>query len=127
VTVNLKAEGGGERWTRNIGGHRFFSLQMPGRGRRERLLVERFGPVTVNIALVVEGAGLRYVIRGWQLFGVPMPRALAPRTAAFETVENGKFRFDVDIALPFIGLIVRYRGLLAVNTASETERAAVSG
>jgi hypothetical protein len=126
VTVDLRAEGGGERWTRTIGKSRFFSVQKSGRGRSERLLVERFGPVSVDIALVVEGVKLRYVIRGWRLCGIPMPRSLGPRTSTYETVENGRFRFDVEIALPLIGLIVRYRGLLSV--ASETAaRAVLSG
>jgi len=123
VTVNFKAEDGGERWTRTIGGARFFSVQKPGRGRSERFLLERFGPVSVDIALVVDGASLRYVVCGWRLLGIPMPRWLGPRSTAFETVENEKFRFDVEIALPFAGLIVRYRGLLDVS--SEAERAAV--
>jgi hypothetical protein len=126
VSVDLRCEGGVERWTRTIGKSCFVSVQKLGQGRSERLLVERFGPVAVNIARVVDGAKLRYVIRGWRLCGIPMPRRLGPRTSTFETVENGKFRFDVEIALPLIGLIVRYRGLL--SAAGETApRAVVSG
>jgi predicted DCC family thiol-disulfide oxidoreductase YuxK len=35
-----------------------------------------------------------------------------PRIKAFETGAGGKFRFDVEIGLPGIGRLVRYRGWL---------------
>jgi hypothetical protein len=53
------------------------------------------------------------VIRRWTLFGVPLPLCLGPRSRASESVENGRFRFDVQIRHPLTGLIVRYRGLLS--------------
>ncbi|WP_416361782.1 DUF4166 domain-containing protein [Mesorhizobium sp. AR02] len=37
---------------------------------------------------------------------------LCPRSTSFETVENGRFRFHVEISHPLTGLIVRYRGWL---------------
>jgi hypothetical protein len=113
IAVMLKVEGDGERWTRVIGGRRFSSVQKPGRGTSEWLVREWFGPASVDLALVVEGVNLRYVVRRWRLFGVPMPLWLGPRSRAIETVEAGQFRFDVEIAHPLTGLIVRYCGVLA--------------
>lgn len=112
VTVSFAPEGRGERWTRDFGGHRMSSLQWAGAGRNEHLLLERFGPVTVALALVIEGDRLSFVPRRWWAFGVPMPKALMPHGESFETVEAGRFRFDVDIRVPLIGRIVRYRGAL---------------
>jgi hypothetical protein len=113
IEVTLKAEGDGERWIRVIGGRRFSSVQRPGRGSSEWLVSERFGPASVDLALVVDGANLRYIIRGWRLFGVPMPLWLGPRSSAVETVEQGRFRFDVELTHPLTGLIVRYCGVLS--------------
>ena len=55
---------------------------------------------------------LRLVVRRWSAFGVPLPLALAPRGEAFESADDGRFNFHVEIGLPLIGLIVRYRGWL---------------
>src|SRR5262249_31581043 len=55
----------GERWRRAFGNRHFSSRLSPGRGRDERLLVERFGPCAFGIALVIDGAALRYVVRRW--------------------------------------------------------------
>jgi hypothetical protein len=116
ITVWLSREGDGERWVRTSGRHSFASRQYPGRRRSRWLVRERFGAVSVDMALLVEGGNLRYVLRRWALFGVPLPLAFGPRTRAFETVEDGQFCFDVEIRLPLAGLVVHYRGHLAPAT-----------
>lgn len=101
-----------EVWTRSFGGHRFRSAQYEGKGRWERLLVERFGALEFAMALVRDGKRLRLVMRAWRAFGVPMPLWFAPRSDAYETEEGGVFRLFVEISHPLLGLIVRYRGWL---------------
>jgi hypothetical protein len=114
VSVTLTVEDDGERWVRRIGGHRFWSMQRAGGGDgSERLICERFGFICVYFALVVEHGTLRYVLRRWTLLGIPLPLALGPRSRASESVESGKFRFDVEIRHPLTGLIVHYQGLLS--------------
>jgi hypothetical protein len=112
VTVAFDPENGGERWTRDFGGRRFASLQSRGVGRNEYLLVERFGPLSFAMALTAEEDRLHLIPRRWSAFGIPMPRWLLPNGTSFETEVEGRFRFDVEIAAPFIGLIVSYRGSL---------------
>jgi hypothetical protein len=112
VIVTFTPEAKGERWTRDFGGREFSSLQYEGTGRNAHLLVERFGPAAFAMALVVEGDRLMLVPRRWSLFGVPMPHRMMPSGPSFETGDNGKFRFDVDIRLPLAGLVVAYRGTL---------------
>jgi hypothetical protein len=70
------------------------------------------------MALVVEGTTLRYVIRRWTLLGLPLPLALGPRSRASESVEEGRFRFDVEIGHPLTGLIVKYQGLLSPRSST---------
>jgi hypothetical protein len=65
------------------------------------------------MAVVVDGDRLRMVVRGWSIFGLRLPAALAPRGDTYEGVEDGRFRFHVEIRQPVVGLIVAYRGWLA--------------
>lgn len=113
VTVAFRPERGGELWTRNFGGHSFSSLQTCGTGRNRHLLVERFGIAAFGLALLVDGDRLHLVPRRWSVLGVPMPAWLLPRGNSFETEIDGQFRFDVSIALPWLGVVVAYRGQLA--------------
>jgi hypothetical protein len=113
LTVTFRADDGREHWRRTFGNRSFASTQEPGRGRFERLLCERFGPVCIGLGLVVEEARLRLVVRRWSLAGLPLPATWAPCGEAYEFAADGRFRFHVEIAHPFTGLIVRYRGWLA--------------
>jgi Domain of unknown function (DUF4166) len=115
ISVQLIREGDGERWVRTSGGRTFSSVQVPGRGRAEWLVRECFGPVCVDMALVVDGPVLHYIVRRWALCGISMPLLLGPRSTAVESVKDGKFCFDVTISHPLTGLIVRYRGLLSAS------------
>ena len=90
-------------------------MQEQGRGRFERLLWERFGPLNFVMALVCESERLWFVIRRWSVCGIPLPRALAPRGDSYEFVEAGRFHIHVEIVHPFTGLIVRYRGWLVAQ------------
>ncbi len=112
VRVCFKTGKAGEVWTRTFGTHTFSSCQFTGRGRSQRLLCERFGLLSFAMALVVEPGKLSLVLRRWSFLGLPLPMWLCPRSASYEYVEDGRFRFHVEISHPFAGLIVRYRGWL---------------
>jgi hypothetical protein len=113
VSVRFAETGGVETWTRRFGDEVFSSRQFAGHGRSERLLCERFGPLTFAMALVVADGRLSLVLRRWSVFGAPLPMVLCPRSNAYETVEDGRFHFHVEIGHPLTGPIVRYRGWLA--------------
>lgn len=113
VTVTFSPENGGELWTRTFGNRRFSSFQAPGKGRSRHLLVERFGIATFALALVVENGRLTLIPRAWSVLGIPMPSLLLPRGNSFEAESDGQFRFNVTISVPWIGLIVAYRGTLS--------------
>jgi len=112
VTVSFNHNRGQEVWRRDFAGHRFVSTQWEGRGRFERLLCERFGPITVALALVVEDGRLVLVPRGWTFLGLAMPLRWAPGGYAREYAKDGRFCFDVEIAHPLTGTVIRYRGWL---------------
>jgi hypothetical protein len=117
VTVDFKVEQGREVWTRTFGTRSFSSVQTEGQGRHAYLVRERFGAVEVSLASVVDGDVLRLIVRSWRFLGIPMPLFLAPGGAAFEHAEGGRFNFDVTIAHPLMGTIIRYRGWLVPEAA----------
>jgi hypothetical protein len=78
----------------------------------EYSLVERFGAISVALALVLDGGRLYLIPRRWRLWGIPMPSFLLPTGSSFEAEEENRFCFDVDISAPLVGLIVAYRGAL---------------
>ena len=112
VSVTFSPRDEGEQWTRDFGGKVFSSIQTAGMGREQYLLVERFGPLSVAMALVLEGDRLFLIPRRMRLGFLPLPRCLLPNGTAFETQDADRFRFDVEIAAPFVGLVVAYRGTL---------------
>lgn len=109
--VTIEADGDRSAWRRRIGGRTFASvLSRPSEGGR---VCERFGPVEMDLRLTPDGDRLVYRVEGWRLGPVTLPRELAPRTTAHEEVDaDGRFVFDVEISLPLVGRLVRYRGWL---------------
>jgi hypothetical protein len=110
VKVVLSPTKDGERWTRTFDGITFSSFQERGTGRNAHLLIERFGVIKVAIALVLDRDRLHFVPRKWWCLGLPLPKSLLPRSHSFETETDGQFKFDVQVSVPFFGLIVSYAG-----------------
>jgi Domain of unknown function (DUF4166) len=113
VKVLFTLRDGREVWRRSFADASFTSTQEEGRGPFDRLMCERFGPFAFGIALIRDPDRLRLVVRRWSVFGLPLPARIAPSGNAYESVEDGRFHFHVEIRLPLIGRIVRYRGWLA--------------
>jgi Domain of unknown function (DUF4166)/Saccharopine dehydrogenase NADP binding domain len=115
LRVDFKVENGRERWTRSFAGRTFHSTQEQGHGRDAWLVCERFGPLKVSIALVLDDGRLRLVVRRWSLFAIPMPLWLAPGGDTYEYAADGRFHFHVEIGHPWIGPIVGYQGWLVLR------------
>jgi hypothetical protein len=108
VSVWMREEDGVETWRRDFGGAAFSSRL----AKRSGLLTERFGPIRFGFRLRREADGLSMHFVRWWLGPLPMPRFLMPRGTAREYEAGGRFHFDVPIALPLIGPVIRYRGWL---------------
>jgi NAD(P)-dependent dehydrogenase (short-subunit alcohol dehydrogenase family) len=110
LRLTFTERSGSETWTRDFGGHRFSSRLSAARGG---LIEERFGPMRFAFDVPAGQDGLEMRLRRWSAFGIPMPRFLAPRIAAREWQDaQGRFRFDVAVALPVLGEVVTYSGWL---------------
>jgi hypothetical protein len=112
VAVTFDIRAGAEIWRRDFGGHRFGSRLSSRIKDGRSILTETFWPFTFDFDLDGAANGLDMHIRGWRFLGVPLPRSLAPVVRAQERVADGRFTFDVEIALPWGALVVRYRGFL---------------
>jgi hypothetical protein len=113
VKVSFQRKDNGEVWQRDFDGRTFSTFQSEGQGYADKLLVERFGPVTFWTALVWKGGELHLVTRRWSVFGIPLPLALAPNSSVYESADGNDFCFHVEVKHWLMGLIVRYEGRLA--------------
>jgi hypothetical protein len=119
VRVDFSSSPTGEVWRRTFAGRSFQSTQRRGEGRMQGLLAESFGPMTFGLAVVTANGGIELIVRRWRIFGVPLPRVLAPGGHARESAHDGRFNFDVEIGLPLVGRVVRYRGHLDPQTHAQ--------
>ena len=111
ITVDFVATDEGELWTRLIGGRAMRSWQFIVKAR-PGWIAERFGVFTFDLELLAGAGRLQLLMRGMRCWRLPLPSALWPRIVASEWEEEGRFRFDVEIALPVLGRLVHYRGWL---------------
>jgi hypothetical protein len=121
VEVTKTVTAAGETWTRRFGDRSFVS-HLSHRVAEHGILRERFGPMSFSIKLTLNGERVLWPVERWRYFGIPMPRALRPKSDTVESIdEQGRFRFHVDISLPVVGFVVRYQGWLApVQAESST-------
>ncbi|MBY6068240.1 DUF4166 domain-containing protein [Leisingera aquaemixtae] len=111
--LDVAQQGTGHVWRRCFGRHQTRShLRFdPRRGRA----VERFGPVELELSASVQQGALLVTVERARLFGLPLPRALCPVSAAMEfETPQGHLGFDISASLPRIGLLVRYSGHIAL-------------
>ncbi|AOO81800.1 SDR family oxidoreductase [Bosea vaviloviae] len=116
--------GPAELWTRNFGGARFSSrLSTDAKGA----LFEAFGPLSFRLDPAARDGGLALPVASLRCLGLPLPAFLLPKSDALEYADTeGRFRFDVKLTLPFIGLLTHYKGwLLPADGADEPRLEAV--
>ncbi|MGJ8584304.1 MAG: SDR family oxidoreductase [Marinosulfonomonas sp.] len=113
VEVQFECKNGTETWKRRFGKHGFTSHQKRGTGRNTHLIVERFGPISIALALVVRDEKLYLISRRWTFLGLPLPALFLPGGEIYEAVQDGTFQFNVEIRVPLIGLLVAYTGTLS--------------
>ena len=112
VRVKLTKDGDKEIWERFFGKTHMISTQEAGKGKTQRLVVERFGPVSIHLAILVENGRQVLKTHSWAFFGLPLPKCLAPGGEVYEHDADGRFNFHVDLQVPIFGRMVKYEGWL---------------
>jgi len=112
VKVVLTRDGNKEIWERFFDGKRMVSTQETGRRKKSHLVIERFGPIAIHLAILVENGQQILKTVGWSAFGIPLPKILLPGGDVYEHNANGRFNFHVDLVAPIFGRLVKYEGWL---------------
>jgi YfiH family protein len=108
IDVEIDASADEETWTR-----RFGTRPMRSRLRQKgALLRERLGLATFEFALSARDGVLRWEPRRVSALGFPLPARWFRGVRATESQRDGRYRFEVEAALPWIGELVRYEGWL---------------
>jgi YfiH family protein len=108
IDVEIDASADEETWTRRFGTQPMRShLRQHG-----ALLRERLGLATFEFALSAADGVLRWEPRRVSALGLPLPTRWFRGVRATESQRDGRYRFEVEAALPWIGELVRYEGWL---------------
>jgi hypothetical protein len=108
VEVTILRDGRGEGWTRMFGTQRM-SSRLLDNGQR---LQERLGPLVLTFELAAEAERIVWSLHSARLAWIPLPISWLLVCAASESIENGRYCFDVSAHVRGIGLIVHYQGWL---------------
>ncbi|MET0535059.1 MAG: DUF4166 domain-containing protein, partial [Steroidobacter sp.] len=108
VEVTILSDGRGEGWTRMFGTQRMWSRLSDS----HRRLQERLGPIVLTFDLTAESERIVWSLHNARLAWTPLPISWLLICAASESIENGRYCFDVSAHVRGIGLIVHYRGWL---------------
>jgi hypothetical protein len=98
-----------ERWTR------WFGASAPMRStlrQRGDLVDERLGITSLRYRFQVEGGAIRWQVIAARTLFVSWPKRWLKGVQAMESVQGGRYYFDVGLVLPWLGLVFHYTGTL---------------
>jgi len=102
-----------EIWARRFGDARMQSVLTRSR-RHPDAFEEHLGPARFAFALAASGAGLRWVLREARVLAVRLPLRWFGGLIAGCAERDGRYRFEIAVQLPGIGLLVAYAGWLEI-------------
>lgn len=115
IRVDIHGSHDRERWSRHFAGRAMRSRLWV----RDGLLCERLGLVTfafrLDVELLATGRAIVWRVARVRALGVPLPLRWFDGVTAREYERDGRYRFDVAARLPWVGLLVHYRGWLDVE------------
>ncbi|MBS1914528.1 MAG: DUF4166 domain-containing protein [Bacteroidetes bacterium] len=108
VCVVVEPDGNREVWSRWFGRELIRTVQRAHHG----LLAERKGPATVYFVLCADAGGITFQYHSTRMFGIALPRFIAPCIAARAAGDGQGWRIHVRISVPMVGPIASYYGLI---------------
>jgi hypothetical protein len=114
MSVTILRDRLGEVWMRGFGPHDIKTRLKPTEAGA-RVVRENFGLVEFDLRTGVTDGALTLEVVGMRTLGVPTPRFLWPHLNAEEAHEDGWFRFDIKIDLPWRAPLIHYLGWLEAS------------
>jgi hypothetical protein len=106
VLLRVLPAGAGERWVRSFDGVPLVTLQTV----RGGVLIEQAGPTHFGFAIEVLNGGMVFRSTRVWLFGVELPRALAPSLYATVNPTECGWKAAVRMSVPLLGPLLEYEG-----------------
>jgi hypothetical protein len=119
VTLQVTVESDHELWERTFGERKLRTRIWT----RDGLLAESIGPLTLGFQLLVADGGLDFNHTRTWLCGIPLPKWLAPRAEAHVKPAGERWKIDMRLSHPWLGLVVRYHGTMAAVAPEASKRA----
>jgi len=116
MEVSIFSDGAGLHWNRRFnGGSEFRSLFRPVGHYPSGRWIESSGAITLALQVAVRNGAWHWEHVDTRLFGIPLPRWLMPRTAAYKDVRDGMYIFSVNTSVPLLGTVLSYCGTLSAT------------
>ena len=109
LRIEIAADTVGETWNRYFGDRPMSSRLRADRG----LLVEQLGPLTIAFQLQANSQQIAWTPQWGRVLGIALPASFFAGVVARESMLDGRYYFEVQAALPMVGLVISYRGWLA--------------
>ena len=78
--------------------------------------LENTGPLALRLTVDILDGGWYWRCLSMRLWKIPLPLWLFPHSKAYKKIEGDQYRFYVGFALPGVGTILSYSGLLAARS-----------
>lgn len=113
LQVAISHHSDGLHWDRCFDGDRWMrSLFEPVGQWPDGYWLETSGPIKLQLTVDISDGGWYWRVLKGQVRGATLPSWLLPTTTAFKRIEDGRYRFQVGIAVPLLGTVLSYGGLL---------------
>jgi len=106
LRLDVRVAGDEEHWTRSFGEQHLRTRQLARDGR----LLELHPPWKMKIRLGATRAGMLLDHERCYLWGIPLPRFLAPRVETLVEARGEAWFVAVTIGMPLVGMVCRYSG-----------------
>lgn len=117
LEVTISHHDGLLHWDRRFDqGQRFPSTFLPLGHWPDGCWIEQTAAIALRLQVDIIDGGWYWRCIGAQRGRWHLPRWLLPRSEAFKRAEGGHYRFSVSFALPLLGEVLRYGGLLHAVT-----------